>query len=225
VPVFTTTQLNRYTLKAEQSFATEFPCLIDRISLPIVAGTSLYALPDNIINIRRITYRGKKLDPIPHRDLRECLDGSTASGTPTDYVYNNVGQMTIKLFPTPIETLTGLQANLFTPAVIRVECIVEFYTTSDGIDYRLPDYIRRRLLKASVLKQAFLAEGKGQNLKASKYWAGKWDYLKELYGNQVYDQLNAPRRLIANTGGVNRQILAAPVLPLSMQGTGVNIGE
>lgn len=223
--VFSTEQLNRYSLKAEQSFANEFNCLIDRRALDITEDVSLYILADDVINIRRITYRGKKLDPISHRDLREAFVSSFSSGTPTHYIYNNVGQNTIKLFPTPTETLTNVQADLLNPEVIRLQCIAEFYATADGIYYKLPDYIRRRLLKASVLKQAFLAEGKGQNLKAAKYWDQKWKYLKELYGEQIHDQLNMPRRLMANGGMINRGMLLPPMLPISMQGVGVNPGE
>jgi hypothetical protein len=103
---------------------------------------------------------------------------------------------------------------------------VEFYTVADGIGYKLPDYIRRRLLKAYVLRQLFLAEGKGQNLKAAKYWSAKWNYLMRSYGEQVYDQLNTPRRLISNSGiGMRRQYLAQPQLPIAMQGYGVDPGE
>lgn len=227
MPIFSTEQLNRYTLAAEQEFANEFKCIIDRVALPIVSGTFLYELDDNIIDIRRITYRGIKIDPASHRNLRESFGGfsSSASGTPTDYIYNNVGQMTIKLFPTPAETLSSSQENLFTPDVIREQCIVEFYTTADGIDYRIPEYVRRRLLKAYVLRQAFLAEGKGQNIKTSKYWNAKWEYLKELYGNQIQDQLNTPRRLMMGGSSGMRHYLARPQLPINMQGYGVDPGE
>lgn len=224
--VFSTSQLNRYSLAAEQEFTTNYKCIIDRVALPIVSGTSLYTLDDNIIDIRRITYRGHKVWPFSHRELRENFDGSAASGTPLNYIYNNVGQMTLKLFPTPTETLPSSQVNLFTPTVIRAQCIVEFYTVADGIGYKIPDYIRRRLLKAYVLRQAFLAEGKGQNIKSSKYWSKKWDFLLELYGTQIHDQLNTPCRLISNSGvGTRRFYLAQPQLPISMQGYGVDPGE
>jgi hypothetical protein len=226
MPLFTSSQINRYTLAAEQEFTTNYKCIIDRVALPIVSGTSLYTLSDNVIDIRRITYKGKKLDPLSHRDLREHLGSATSSGTPTDYVFNNLGQMVIKLFPTPAETLPSSQLNLFTPTLIRAQCIVEFYTVADGIGYKIPDYIRRRLLKAYVLKQAYLSEGKGQNLKAYKYWSSKWDYLSDVYGQQIYDQLNTPRRLISNSGiGMRRHFPARPQLPISMQGIGLDPGE
>lgn len=223
--LFTSEQINRYTLQAEQLFTDEYRCITDRIAIEIVSGTSLYILPDNVLDIRRITYRGVKIDPVSHRDMREYLDGLDSSGTPTNYIYNNVGQTTIKLFPTPVETLGTIQSDLFNPEIVRVQCICEFWTVADGIGYKLPEYIRRRLLKPYVLKSLFLAEGKGQNIKASKYWDKKWKYLKQLYGLQLEDQLNSPRRLISSGNYQWKPYLAPPVLPLSMRGIGVDPGE
>jgi len=223
--VFTSDQINRYVLQAEQAFTNDFKCIVDRLALDIVSGTDLYVLPDYVIDIRRITYRGIKIDPISQRDVREYLDGLNSSGTPENYVFNNVGQMTIKLFPAPTETLANSQTDLYNPEVVRVQAIVEFYAAADGIGYKLPAYIRRRLVKAYVLKQLFLAEGKGQNIKASKYWSQKWKYLKEKYGFQIENQLNEPRRLLANGPQYGRPYLAPPVLPLGMRGIGVDPGE
>lgn len=223
--IFTSDQINRYVLQAEQLFTDEFRCITDRIAIEVVSGTSLYILPDNIVDIRRITYRGVKIDPLSHRDMREYMDGTDSSGKPTNYVFNNVGQMVLKLIPTPAETLGTIQNDLFNPEIVRVQCICEFWTLADGIGYKLPDYIRRRLLKPYVLKSLFLAEGKGQNIKAAAYWDKKWKYLKQLYGIQLENQINEPRRLIS-TGTYQRQpYLAQPVLPLSMRGVGVNPGE
>jgi len=223
--LFSSEQINRYVLQGEQLFTNEFRCITDRLAIEVVSGTSLYTLPDNVIDIRRITYRGSKIDPISHRDMREYLDGLSSSGTPQNYIFNNVGQSTIKLFPTPAETLGTIQVDLFNPEIVRVQCIVEFWTVADGIGYKLPEYIRRRLLKPYVLKSLFLAEGKGQNVKAAAYWAKKWAALKSIYGIQLEDQLNIPRRLMANGSFQSRSYLAQPVLPLSMRGTGMNPGE
>lgn len=223
--IFTSDQINRYLQQGEELFVNEFRCITDRLALDITSNVDLYVLPDNVIDIRRITYRGIKVDPISHRDTRTYLDGLTSTGTPQNYIFNNVGQLTIKLFPTPVETIASVQDDLFNPEIVRVQCIVEFYTSSNGIGYKLPEYIRARLLKPYVLKSLFLAEGKGQNIKASKYWDKKWQYLKSVYGIQMMDQLNTPRRLIASGASYQRPYLAPPVLPLSMRGTGVNPGE
>jgi hypothetical protein len=225
MPLFTAEQLNRFSTQAEEMFVNEFNCVLDRLALTIASGSSLYVLPDYIINIRRITYKGIKLEPISHRDLREYLNYPTATGTPEYYVFNNVGQMTIKLFPTPVEDREPAGVNLLDPEVIRESCIVEFYSSTDGIGYRVPEYFRRRLLKAYVLKQAFLAEGKGQNIIGSVYWRNKWERLKEIYGTTVMENLNSPRKLVDLSGDHRRKFLAPPVLPYRMRGTGVDLGE
>lgn len=222
--IFTSDQLNNYTLQAEQDFCDEYRCIIDRLALDIVIGTDLYVLPDNVIDIRRITYRGDKVYPISHRDMREYFQGNSPQSRPLNYIYNNVGQLTIKLFPAPAETIIAANEDLLLPTVIANQCIVEFYTAPNGIGYRLPEYLRRRLLKTYVLKQAFLSEGKGQNLKASVYWEKKWNMLKKMYGEQLNDQLNTPRRLISG-GYHERQVLLPPILPYSKRGIGVDPGE
>jgi hypothetical protein len=222
-PVWSAEQLNRWLLQTEETFVNEYNCIIDRLALDIVSGTDVYLLPDYVINIRRITYRGIKLDPISHRDQREALDGLTSQGRPDCYVFNNLGQMNIRLFPAPSETLVSTQLDLFNPDVIREQCIVEFYAAPNGITYQIPDYFRRRMLKAGVLKYAFTAEGKGQNIKAAKYWSAKWQALKELYGDHLYDTLNTPRRLIQTD--FYGQFPAFATLPRDRFGIGLNPGE
>ncbi len=223
MPVWTPEQLNRWTLQAEETFIREYNCIIDRVALPIVSGTDLYTLDDNVCNIRRVTYRGKKLDPLTHRDQREYLDGPIPSGTPTAYIFQNVGDMTIRLFPNPSETLSVNQIDLHNPENIRIQCIVEFYTMPVVGKYALPDFFRRRLLKSYVLKRAFLSEQKGQDIKASRYWEKKWDVMLHLYGDQIYDLLNTPRRLIQSE--LNGRFPASPTLPLDRFGIGVRAGE
>lgn len=225
--VWTDEQLSRWALRTEEKFCQEYDCLIDRLPIPVQEDTSIYTLPDFVLNIRRITYRGTKLYPISHRDQRDYLDGPNPSGTPTNYVYDNQGLNTIKLWPTPIEHLTPEPyIDLFNPDNIRDYCIVEFYAAANGIEYKLPDYIRRKYLRHGVARLAYTAEGKGQNLKAAKYYKLKEQALLELYGDQLIDQLNQPRRLIFGSTTVQsaRYLPASPVLPSNF-GVGVDPGE
>ena len=224
-PIWTAAQINRFTLQAEEIFCNEFQCLIDRFAITIVSGLAQYTLPDTVADIRRITYKGKKLDPVSHRQFREFLGGLDSSGTPQFYIFNSVGQQVVKLFPTPTESIIASQMALFTPAAIAVQCIVEFYSIPDGVSTRLPDYVRRRLLKAYVLKQCFLSEGKGQNLKAAQYWSKKWDYLKDTYGTQIYDLLTSPKKTMLPGMDMDNRRLAEPTLPIDHFGIGVDTGE
>ena len=65
----------------------------------IVSGTQNYALPTDLIAIRRITYDGKKIFPIDFVDLDESeLDETDSTGTPTEYyIWNDY----IYLYPIP----------------------------------------------------------------------------------------------------------------------------
>ncbi len=224
MPVWSEEQIERWTLQAEEVFIKECSCLIDRFSLNIESGSSLYTLPDAVKDVRRITYKGVKLYPLTQRTQRDWMSGSDPSGTPTDYIFSNQGLLTIKLWPTPNETITAEQNDLFMPEVIRRNCIVEAYFMADGINYQLPDYIRRRILKPYILKLAYRAEGKGQNLKASKYWDLRWKQMKELYINRLYDMYNKPRKLIQSSLADGR-FPRRPSLPPELDNIGVDIGE
>lgn len=185
--------LDRFSQEAEDIFAREFPCIISRTALAIVDGTHTYTLSDSIIDIRKITWKGKKLAPLTNRTYRSF--NLSSSGVPTEYIFDNVGQSKIHFFPTPSENISSTASNLF-GSEIPNRVIVEHYRTPDYTTYVIPTFFRRRLLKAYVLKQCFAIEGKGKNLKAAAYWSKKWDFLKEMYGELLASVINQPRRLI-----------------------------
>lgn len=223
--LFSSEQLARFEEQGEESFHNECHCLIDRIALPIEENESLYTLPNEVVDIRRVTYRGIRIYPISHRSMRKYFDGINPTGTPTNYIYDNNGELVIKLFPTPAETIAPVQANLMSRDVIQTQCIVEYYLMPDGVGFKLPSFIRRRLLKAYVLKCAFSVEGKGQNLKAAKYWSDKWDYMMEAYCSAVRGLISTPRKLIASNLDydlVKQLRVPRPVLPMSMIGLDVD---
>jgi len=225
MPVWTAAQINRFTLQAEELFCLEYQCIVNRVALDIVSGTSLYTLPDDVSDIRRITYRGLKVVPFSDRNNRFYFEGMTSSGSPRFYIYNNQGQGAIKFFPTPNENITANQTNLFEPAAIAAQAIIEYYIVPDGIGFALPDYMRRRLLKAYVLSQCFGIEGKGQNLKAAAYWQKKWEYMSETYGNQVYELLTSARKSMVPAIETSHRLPPMAQLPTSMQSIGVDPGE
>lgn len=218
----------RFSQEAEDVIAEELKCFVARIPLQVIAGVSEYTLPDNVIEIRRVTYRGNKVYPINYRTYRNYGNTVDARGTPRVYIFNNLGQNTIKLYPTPTETIVGgaTSSQLFlTTELFRVVC-VEYYSSPNFADEIIPVYFRRRLIKAYTLKMCYLMEGPGQNLKASKYWEEKWEFLKSLYSSLLFDMISGPRRLIASSNSVaDNRLLARPVLPAGRFGIGVNPGE
>src|SRR4051812_33857872 len=99
--LFTSTLVSRLSNEGENDFAVTSPCIVKRISLTITAGTSTYTLPDDVKSIRRITWKGIKLDPLTQRNFRELFQSATQTGKPFWYVFNNVGLNQIQFFPNP----------------------------------------------------------------------------------------------------------------------------
>lgn len=213
MPAFTTAQITRFKEEAEDQFNLKFNCIVDRYAIPVISGTATYVLPSYIINIRRVTYKGWKLDPLTQRELRTSFLNGTQSGRPYWYIFNNIGQLKIQLMPVPQENVASVTTGLFGSNIINA-VIVEHYRTPDYATFILPTFLRRRLVKAFVMKRCFEVDNKGGNLKAAKYWTEKWDALIEMYGNALDDLITKPRNLItapsANTFGFTPP---APLLP------------
>jgi len=229
MPLFADTTLTHLENIGENAFASERPCIVDRTSLAIVSGTDVYTLPSYVINIRRITYKGWKVFPITHRDLRQSYQSGNQAGRPYWYIFNNVGQSQIKLMPVPTENISAeaTYTNLWGPT-INTKFIIEFYRLPDVSDlqnkYLIPNFIRRRLLKTFVLSRAFQMEGRGVNIKASKYWRARYDFLKSIYIDLLDDLNNKPRNIICNniTSHPYGQGPPAPQLPVSKYGISVD---
>src|SRR5262245_17600717 len=50
--------------EAENHIATEVNCIVDRFPIESFDGIPVYTIPIPVIGIRRITWRGEKIDPI-----------------------------------------------------------------------------------------------------------------------------------------------------------------
>lgn len=216
MPLFDSTTLNRFFLQGEQIVSSERPFLVDRYSPPIFSNVKVYELPDYVISIRRVTYRGIKLDPLPQRNFREVFQSATSQGTPFWYVFNNVGQNKIQLFPAPGENL--LSAENLWDNDIPTSCIVEFYRAADGVNFKLPVWIRRQLLKNYVALKCYSVEGQGQNLKLSAYYGTKWDTWKTQWYTLLDELYNKPRKLITDEITLNTYFPGTPMLPISRFG-------
>lgn len=219
--------ITRFAEQAETLFATDYPCVVERVALNVVSGTASYALPELLLSIRRVTWKGRKLHPVPTRLMNEYFQGalSTQTGRPEYYLFNGISANTIKLFPTPNENVASVTTDLY-GAEIKNRVIIEYYQLPDHASKTIPDFFRRRLIKAYTLQRCFAIEGKGQNLKNAKYHGQKFDSLKGAYGTLLNEIFNKPRRLILS-GGVDFQgyIPPGPMYSLSRFGISVNEGE
>jgi hypothetical protein len=212
--VFDDETITRFAQQGEFQFASISDCIVDRLSLDIVNGTSIYTLPDYVLNIRRITWRGKKLDPISHRKYRQGCYPSSAQSEPTEYIYNNIGQQKIQFFPTPAETIAAATTNLYGSS-IGTSVILEFSRTPDFASFVIPLYFRRFLLKCYVMKMCFGIESRGQNLKSVQYFDAKWEQLVEAYETILDELYNTPRMITASVYPILRPRPPRPVLPAS----------
>lgn len=223
--LFSDSTINRFAQEGENAFAVEYPCILSRLALSVTVNVSKYSIPDSITSIRRVTWRGYKLDPLPERAKRDCFQNATQIGRPFWYVFNNVGLNKIQFFPIPDETIVASQVGLYDDAGIRSQVIVEYFQAPDFSTKIIPAYIRRRLLKTYALRGCFNIEGQGQSLKNAKYWKAKWIFLKERYGLLLAELHNKPRKLVVNSITASYYFPGSPILPIDRFGTSVNTGE
>jgi len=234
--------VTRFTNRGEDIFLQEFPVLINRVALSIVAGTSQYTLEDSVHSIRRITWKGIKIEPTSFRKFRNLNAIGTEQGRPTEYLYDNIGKQVIQFFPTPNETIASTATNLF-GAAIKTNVIIEFYTsgavnrdTVTGDDRYtvggsvrnlsgeavIPSAIRDRLLRRYANSQLYLIESRRQNLRISKYFEAGWKLWKAKYGRLLRDVIMKPRRLLANDVPNLNPRLSTPRLPIDKFGEAVD---
>lgn len=223
--LFSSADIVRFLNDGEDNFVQDYPCIIDRLSLSIVAGTASYTLPDYVQSIHKVTWLGNKIDPVSQRSLRESQLSGIQQGVPDSYIFNNITALTIQFFPTPSATIASISSNLYSSEIPN-RVIVQFYRMPDHATFQLPSYFRRRLLKNYINKMCFLMEGKGQSLKAAKYYSQKWENLKIFYGSMLEEFINQPRHLIIGKS-LDYQTRRVPQgqLPYSYQGIGVDKGE
>jgi len=223
--LWTSESIIRYSQEGENDFSEEYPCLLTRISLTITKNVSTYTLADDVKSIRRISWQGFKLDPLSQRNMREVFSYATQVGKPYWYVFNNVGANNVRFFPIPDSNISPASggANLY-GSDIKSDVIIEYYRVPDYANYVIPEYFRRRLLKSYVMNMCFAKEGQGQNVKNRDYFRQRWQYLKAKYGIFLDEVHNKPRKLCLNGITSSQFFPAAPVLPVSRFGIGIDDG-
>lgn len=214
----------RFEQNGEDEFASERPCIIDRISLDIITGTDIYSLPNSLISIRRITYLGWKVWPLPHRDLRDSYASGTQAGRPYWYIFNNIGQLQIKLFPVPSENLTAITGPTLWGSDILNCFIIEYFRLPDQSTFKIPAFFRQRLLTYYSNRRNYAMEGRTQDVKASKYWGNKFETYKRIYSELLDDLNNKPRNLITSMAAQRPYGFSPPppILPVDRYGYSVD---
>lgn len=224
MPLFQSSDLARFFSQGENEISTEKPFLVDRTSPAIATGTSVYTLPDYVASIRRVSYLGKKLDPLPRRNQREVFQAANQSGTPFWYVYNNIGANQIKLFPTPLDNFGAAGTDLWAGPAITSYCIVEFYRATDNSTFTIQPFLRPQLLKYYAAKRAYSIDGPGMNLKLVKYYNDKWNQKKVEFSDYLDELYSLPRKILVDEIVSSNYFPGEPVLPINQFGVSVDEG-
>jgi len=195
--IWTDQQLNQWSADAEQDINKRIPSLIYyRFCLQVTQGISVYTLPSFVRTVSRVSWLGRKLDPVNWDELTYLTPATavlndnqvdtipTVIGRPLYYAKHPTNPLDIRLYPTPNLTLSADAQDPYSPlpeTSTPQACIIACWRSTDSTfsdpTALLPPYVDRRLRKAYVLWKAFSAEGKGQNLNASKYYKALYEWL------------------------------------------------
>lgn len=225
MPIIESSHILRLFDQAEQEVSVEQPFLVDRSSIALVSGTNTYTIPDYVLSIRRMTFNGIGLDPLPRRNQREVFQNSTQQGTPFWYIYNNIGINQIQLFPTPNVNLAQATGDLFSQVKIATGFIYEYYRVSDNSSFIIPPIYRRQLLKKYVFANTTMVDNKNMNMRMAKYYMSRWNLSKSDFFQIMRTLYNQPRRLVINDFNTFNFFPGSPVLPINRFGISVNEGE
>lgn len=190
-PIWSDAFLDQLATDAEQQINQDLQAIYFKFCFATVIGTSVYTLPEYVRSIRRITWRGKQLEPVNWDEL-VALGPATAGGfvetvvsRPLYYAMHPTDTYAIRFFPTPDEAFLDTGDTPYSPTLNAPACIISCWRTTDDTfndpTLLLPSYIDHRTRKAYVLWKAFSAEGKGQDLKASAYYNSQYHYLIEQF--------------------------------------------
>ncbi len=209
--------------EAEKFISTKANIYWTREALTIVSGQSTYSLGAYIKNITAVTWKGIKLDPVSFDEanylaynsavISESVKNEYSSSVPRFYTIHPTNTSVIRLVPTPNESLTPSGAEDLFGSDIGNHCIVSYYRVSDASSFVLPTYVSRRFKKAYALYRAFLKEGKGQNLVASKYYKQKFELLFSYFEKINSGAFISQRPALSETGRMIGGPPGAPQLP------------
>jgi hypothetical protein len=188
--IWTEQYLTQLANDAIQRMNIDMPVIFEKQYLLINTGQSVYTLPPVVRRLERITWLGKKLEPVSWEELT-ALSPMTVGGfietsisRPQWYALHPTNPYDIRLYPTPDLTFDAASfAGLNPYAQLDNEqaCCISYKRDIDLtgliLTAQLPTYIQRRTQKSYVLWKAFSQEGKGQNKNAAKFYEMKYQFL------------------------------------------------
>lgn len=188
----------------------ELVSLFHRFSLQVTKSIATYTLPKYVKRIVRITWKGKKLEPLSQEELsRLDYQYRTTEGEPFWYSRIADGLYVIRFYPIINETVTSDDSGI-SGSDIENRVIVSCYRKPDTSSsvFQIPDYYARYLTKEYSLSRAFAVEGLGQNLKAALYYKNKYEGLSGLI-NEIKSSYQR-----AKSPNLREQVNTRPARPI-----------
>lgn len=172
-----------------------------RFPLAIQLGIATYQMPFTVKYITRMTYRGFKMWVVTQKELALLSPVYRTQQTrPRWASWQFDGFSSLRLYPVPSENLPILSTGnqIYTDINLLNECVISAYVFPNeaNVNFSLPDYFIRRIVKSYVLWKAYAAEGLPQDLDVAQYFKKKFE-------GHVQSIIEAHTRVYANK---NRQL-------------------
>ena len=245
--LWTDSYLSALAVEGEEKVSLLVNCIVDRFALRPFMGVPNYTLPDFVIGIRRITWKGVKLEFLTPFQWRRMFPYSGAystegafessafashafqiagmfsdtahMGKPQFYGFQGANRESLSFFPTPNEEVEVTTGDLYNSDVIEQNVVVECYRLADEL-HTIPSFARRQLVKNYVMWKAFLKEGDSQNLKVAKYFEQRFTFGLSIFRsshNRIFS--SKFRVLTQQVGSQYLELRKQPQLPLNLQYT------
>lgn len=214
--IFSDSYLLTLIEQAAVEFSTKVPGIWCERTIAISAGTAEYEVPD-FIKVLDVSFKGYSLDPLIARDLQVSPqtfrpNSGGSQGRPSAYIFEQQGQSTLRFYPCPNEDLAANDDAIYDTELVKEVAVISGYVHHQT-DYEIPTYLFRNIMKYRAMERAYAREGNGQNLKASKFFAGVYDQMFEIY-RVVLEAIpkKIPHELASGVRTYNRKP-ASPVFP------------
>ena len=225
-PIWTDDFLNGLAAAAEKQIAIDVPCIFQIFSMPTTTGVSVYTLPSFVKGVRRVTWLGRKVEPLNWEQFVLLTPATvfvgpgnshnieTSNSRPQWYTQHPTNVKDIRFFPTPDRTFPGTD-DPYKPTPTS-GCLIAYnsYINNNSPLTSLPSYVDQRTRKAYILWKAFEQEGVGQDMNAAKYYKSLYSFLIEQF-NLINDGCFVSKKYSLGDGlfGLENYRYPKPLLP------------
>lgn len=143
-----------------EELATETLCIERSYSASTVSGVQEYDYPTGTISIKRVTWGGKKLQPITFREDDQVTGYNQASTTTGDPEYYSEWNGTLILRPIPDSVATLKVYSINEPQPVTITSVLE-----------VPTWTHSRLINYIVSEMA----AKDENYIKAKRYGDRWE--------------------------------------------------